>query len=389
MTYIQILEVKRNKMGRNVVFLRSTSIKNDSRITKEVECLKRNGYEVTIFGWDRDGFLGEEKTLELNELSIPVKAFRKKAKYGAGIKSLFKLLQFQVWLTYKLIKIRKNIDIIHACDLDTALPAKFISKIFKKKMVYDIFDYYIDSHHVPKIMESKIENMEIKVINNADITIICTEQRKEQIKKANPKKCIVIYNTPKIDEEKIQQKIIKASNEKFKIVYVGILQNNRLLKEIGEEIKKYENIELHIGGFGKLEEYFLDLSEKYNNIFYYGKMKYEDVLRLEKDADVLFATYNPKVQNHKYSAPNKLYEAMALGKPIIVCKNTGIDKIVDKEKIGCRISYNVKEFIEAVEKLSNDKLLLENIKNKTKKIYNDKYSWRMMEKRLIEEYKKL
>ena len=376
-------------MGRNVVFLRSTSIKNDSRITKEVECLKRNGYEVTIFGWDRDGFLGEEKTLELNELSIPVKAFRKKAKYGAGIKSLFKLLQFQVWLTYKLIKIRKNIDIIHACDLDTALPAKFISKIFKKKMVYDIFDYYIDSHHVPKIMESKIENMEIKVINNADITIICTEQRKEQIKKANPKKCIVIYNTPKIDEEKVKQKIIKTSNEKFKIVYVGILQNNRLLKEIGEEIKKHEKIELHIGGFGKLEEYFLDLSEKYNNIFYYGKMKYEDVLRLEKDADVLFATYNPEVQNHKYSAPNKLYEAMALGKPIIVCKNTGIDKIVDNNNIGFTIDYDAKEFINVINRLMCNLNLQEELSKNAKKLYTKKYEWSQMENKLLEEYEKL
>lgn len=376
-------------MGRNVVFLRSTSIKNDSRVTKEVECLKRNGYKVTIFGWDRDGFLGEENTLELNELSIPIIAFRKKAKYGAGIKSLFKLLQFQVWLIYNLIKIRKSIDIIHACDLDTALPAKFISKIFKKKMVYDIFDYYIDSHHVPKIIESKIENMEIKVINNADITIICTEQRKEQIKKANPKKCIVIYNTPKIDEEKIKQKIIKTSNEKFKIVYVGILQNNRLLKEIGEEIKKHENIELHIGGFGKLEEYFLDLSEKYNNIFYYGKMKYEDVLRLEKDADVLFATYNPEVQNHKYSAPNKLYEAMALGKPIIVCKNTGIDKIVDNNNIGFTIDYDAKEFINVINRLMCNLNLQEELSKNAKKLYTKKYEWSQMENKLLEEYEKL
>ena len=376
-------------MKRNVVFLRSTSIKNDSRVTKEVEVLKRNGYEVTIFGWDRDGFLGEEKTLELNELSIPIKAFRKKAEYGAGIKSLFKLLQFQIWLIYNLIRTRKNVDIIHACDLDTALPAKFISKVFKKKMVYDIFDYYIDSHHVPKRIESKVEKMEINVINNADITIICTEQRKEQIRKANPKKCIIIYNTPKIDEEKIKQKIIKTTNEKFKIVYVGILQNNRLLKEIGEEIKKYENIELHIGGFGKLEEYFLDLSKKYNNIFYYGKMKYEDVLRLEKDADALFATYNPEVQNHKYSAPNKLYEAMALGKPIIVCKNTGIDKIVDNNHIGVIINYNGKEFINVVNKLINNPKLQGELSKNAKNLYTKKYKWTQMEDKLLEEYEKL
>ena len=84
------------------------------------------------------------------------------------------------------MKIRKNIDIIHSCDLDTALPARLISKFFKKKMVYDIFDYYIDSHYVPNKMKKIVENTEIYIINEADLTIICTEERREQIKKAKP-----------------------------------------------------------------------------------------------------------------------------------------------------------------------------------------------------------
>ena len=374
---------------KKVIFLRSTSIKNDSRVIKEAECLKKNGFDVSILGWDRDGFFGDNSKLEVEGIEIPVKVFERKAEYGAGMKSIFKLLQFQIWLICNLLKNRKNIDVIHACDLDTALPAKLVAKFYKKKMVYDIFDYYIDSHHVPKKIERKIENMEINVINSADITIICTDQRKEQIKKANPKKCIVIYNTPKIDQDNISQGIIKSSNNKLKIVYVGILQGNRLLKELGEEIKEYPDFELHIGGFGKLQKYFLELSEKYNNVFYYGQMKYEDVLRLEKDATVLFATYNPEIPNHRYSAPNKLYEAMALGKPIIVCKNTGIDEIVGNENIGFCISYNEKKFIESIKKLSDNNKLQKQFSDNAKKLYNEKYSWKQMEKRLIEEYRML
>lgn len=374
--------------NKKVIFLRSTSIINDSRVTKEAECLQKNGFDVMILGWDRDGFLENDTKLELQEYKIPIKVFKRRAKYGAGIKSIFKLIQFQIWLLYNLLKNKKNIDIIHACDLDTAFPARFIAKLYKKKIVYDIFDYYIDSHYVPNKIRKIVEKTEINIINKADLTIICTEERREQIKKARPKKCIVIYNTPRIDESSINQKIIKSSNNKFKIVYVGILQDNRLLKEIGEEIKKYPDFELHIGGFGQLQNYFLGLSQKYNNIFYYGQMKYEDVLKLEKDANFLFATYNPEITNHKYSAPNKLYEAMALGKPIIVCKNTGIDKLVNNENIGLSILYSEKEFMESVEKLYNNKNSQKQLSYNAKKLYNEKYSWEQMEKRLVEEYRK-
>ena len=378
--------MKGMQINKNIIFLRSTSIKNDSRVLKEVGCLIKHGYNVKVLGWDRDEFLKNNQSINFDNINIPIQVFRKKAEYGSGIKNLIKLFQFQVWLLYNLWKIRKNIDIIHSCDLDTALPARLISKFFKKKMVYDIFDYYIDSHYVPNKMKKIVENTEINIINKADLTIICTEERRKQIKKARPKKCIVIYNTPKIGRNNIKQKVMKSSNGKLKIVYVGILQKDRLLKEIGEEIKKYPDFELHIGGFGQLQEYFSELSEKYGNIFYYGQMKYEDVLNLEEDANVLFATYNPEISNHKYSAPNKLYEAMALGKPIIVCKNTGIDELVKNENIGISISYDAKKFIEVIENLAENKELQKQWSDNAKKLYNEKYSWKQMEKKLIEEY---
>ena len=118
-------------------------------------------------------------------------------------------------------------------------------------------------------------------------------------------------------------------------------------------------------------------------------MKYEDVLNLEEDANLLFATYNPEILNHKYSAPNKLYEAMVLGKPIIVCKNTGIDELVKNENIGISISYDAKKFIEVIENLSENKELQKKLSDNAKRLYNEKYSWKQMEKRLIEEYEKI
>ena len=153
-------------------------------------------------------------------------------------------------------------------------------------------------------------------------------------------------------------------------------------------MKKNNEYELHVGGFGKYEKEFENASNEYNNIYYYGSLKYNDVLNLEKDCDILFATYDPKIKNHKYSAPNKIYEAMALGKPIIVCYNTGIDQLIVSNSIGDAIDYDAKEFIKALKKY-NKKENIKDFEKRAKKLYFDKYSWNSMEKILISEYKNL
>ena len=118
-------------------------------------------------------------------------------------------------------------------------------------------------------------------------------------------------------------------------------------------------------------------------------MTYNDVLSLESECDILFATYDPKIKNHKYSAPNKVYEAMALGKPIIVCKNTGIDELVDQNKIGITIEYNAKDFIKKLDLLLEDSKAIKNMNLTAKKMYTEKYNWKIMEKRLIDAYNEL
>ena len=100
----------------------------------------------------------------------------------------------------------------------------------------------------------------------------------------------------------------------------------------------------------------------------------------------MFATYDPDIKNHKYSAPNKVYEAMALGKPIIVCKDTGIDKLVIENNTGCAIEYNAESFIEGIKLLVLNEENLEKIKINAQRLYNEQYSWKSMELKLLEIY---
>ena len=366
----------------NVYYVRSTSIINDSRASKEIISLIENGYDVTVLGWDRDSRIRDYKLIKINDVNVKSKFFRFKAGYGNSKKNILGLLLFQVWEFVILIKNNKMYSCIYACDFDCGFMSFMVSILSNKKMIYDMYDYYTDSRPMGKKMSKVINKLENSVINFADLSIICGEWRKKQIKDANPKKLIVIHNTPNINFIN-NKKNIKSNSKKLKVVYVGILQSDRLLLEVLEQFKINKNIELHVGGFGIYEKDFLEASKQYDNIFYYGSLKYSDVLQLEKDCDILFATYNPIISNHKYSAPNKVYEAMALKKPIIVCKNTGIDELIKENKTGIIIGYSGKEFIQSVINLSKDKKLLKQLSQNANRAYLEKYNWDKMEQKLI------
>ena len=365
------IEIYKDIIKKNILYLRSTSIINDSRASKEIDFYKKD-YNVSAIGWNR-------QQLEIkDEKNVRYIMYNKKSQYGLGMRNIFKLMFFELWINRITKKHIKNCEIVHACDFDTAYISNRLARKYKKIFIYDIYDYYIDCHNLGPLNKI-VEKLDVKTINRADIVLICTEKRIEQINKANPKKVVVIHNSPQIN--------IKPKNnykeDKVKICYVGILQEDRLLSEIGDIIKENKKLELHIGGFGLYEDKFKKLAEENDNIFFYGSMKYEDVLKLENECDILFATYSPKIKNHKYSAPNKVYEAMALGKPIIVCNDTGIDELVKRLKIGKLINYDAKEFEKAVSNISIDKyneMSQNGIKN-----YIKEYSWEMMTEKLKKE----
>lgn len=185
-----------------------------------------------------------------------------------------------------------------------------------------------------------MKHFEDSIINKADATIICTEERKKQIDGTTPKKLYVIHNTPDVDMEQIE--CDENAHGRLRLVYVGIFGKSRFIDNIAEIVATRDDCEFHIGGYGAgMELYFESMAKTHDNIFYYGRIPYDKTIELERSCDVMCAIYDPSVPNHFYAAPNKFYEALSLGKPLIMARNTGMASIVEEYGIGEVIDFNV------------------------------------------------
>lgn len=372
-----------------IILLRSNSVAPDPAVEKVADAMLSAGHNVKILAWDRLGDSGDTVTVKSGE--IPIVRFNIPAKFGAGIKSFLSLARFQIKLLKWLKHHKKEYDVIHAFDFDTGLVAKYIAKKYSKKLVYHILDFYIDSHGLAnKKIGNIIKKMEFSIINYADVNIICTEKRMEQIKGSCPKKLIIIHNTPQYDLcEQDPDFEIKGDKNKCRIVYVGILAGSRFIKEIADIVSMDDRFEFHIGGFGNMDETLEEYSREFNNIFFYGKLPYSCTLLLEKSCDIMTAIYDPSVANHKYAAPNKFYESLMLGKPVIMVRGTGFDEIIEQNQNGCLIDFSKESLKECLETLVSDSRLRESMGENGKKMYSQSYSWDIMKQRIIDTYAEL
>ena len=380
-----------NSKQNKILVIKSTYGTPDSRCEKEIYSLSKR-HRVDFLGWNRnENYNGVITTpIRINDIILNFYHIGIKTSNGKGFMTMIIPLikfWFREWRFLK--KNVKKYDVIHACDFDAAFPLIFISK--RPPLVYDIFDYYADTHYGPSIILSLIRSLENRIICLSNVTILCSETRKQQIYPACPKKLVIIHNSPpenllqnaKINDHCLKQDIVK-------IVYVGALAKDRFLAEMAEVISERKDIELHVGGIGPLADCLDKMSQIYPNIIYYGQMNYGNVLLLELHCDIMTAIYDPRTPNHRYAAPNKFYESLMLKKPVIMIKNTGMDAYVEKYQLGEVIDVAAEVFKEgftrALDNLIAKKSQWIEMGKRGFQLYQEQFSWQEMERRLLNIY---
>lgn len=377
-----------------VLIARNSDAPTNANIRRVLEALTSAGHSVVVLSRNRacdeslKGYI--KKTIKINNLEIDNYELQLSGKTERGMKNFTTLKSYMDSLKSWMKDNVDKFDAIHAFDLDTGLVAKKIAKSYNKHLVYHIADFYVDSRaKIPGPLKFIIRSMEYSIINYADNTIICTEERKDQIAGSRPRKLTVVHNTPSIDFD-VSSYIDQSMDpdHKLTLAYIGVLSKRRFIDQAVDCMMGMKDSQMILAGGGDLVDFVKERAEKTDNIKYKGKVDYEDTFDIYSKSDLMFAVYNPQIMNHKYSAANKIYEAMLLKKPIIVARGTSMDKIVERYDIGFVIDYDKNEFRDLLYKLEKDRSIIDKKVENMQGVYEN-YSWETMKKRLIDVYSDL
>jgi len=356
-------------------------------VEKEANALASAGYPVRTLGWDRTAALPLQETSAGWEIiRLPIRA-----DFGHGMGNLPQLMRWQWGLWRWLVRHSQEYDLIHACDFDTVLPAMLAKILWGKPVIYDIFDFYADHlRHTPGWIKSLIRRMDLWAINHADTVILADDSRREQISGAHPRRLTVLYNSPEDVAGTMKGEGLRPPGSRLHIAYIGLLQVERGLLEMLEVLRRHPEWSFALAGFGGDEEHILSIAKRLPNVTWHGRIPYERALLLSASADVLFATYDPAIPNHRYSSPNKIFEAMMLGKPTLVAGGTNMDRTIRQTDCGLVVKYGDVEELEAVlSRLADDPALRLRLGENGRRAYEATYDWQLMRQRLLALYAEL
>jgi Glycosyltransferase len=357
----------------------------DPRVKKIIGSLSKK-YSVSVLGWNRDGI--PQKIIDNYLVKLEMFKLRTSTWKASLIRIIIRLLvyfpAFWTWVFIKLLLSRPKV--VHACDLDTVVPCYVYKKIFRKKLVFDVFDRYAMTF-VPKnfkIMYAITNFIEELVTEYSDALIVANGEKVLMSFKKVPRHRQIILNYPYDDSANLSQRPKK--NDLFTIVFTGHIRRHRGLELLIAVIGSLRDIQLVITGREEEKTLFNQL-QGIPNVKYHGLIDDFELLVLQMSCGAMVAFYDPEFFSNNMPLPNKLFEAMMCGVPIIT---NVAQEIVNETQCGIIVEYDNKDQIKkAILTLRDNPQLCKRLGDNGRKAFLEKYNWGNMEQRLYKIYDKL
>jgi len=366
--------------------LLSNPFKPDPRVYKEAKTLSHNGYEIVIFAWDREG--GFKKNEEIN--GIEIKRIQIISKYGTGLKQIFKLLLF--WMrTYQFLR-KEDFEIVHCHDFDTLPIGVIVSEIFRKKIFFDVHDFYfthfLQRRGLNKFFGYLIKGLEKILVKRVDGLIAATPGLSRYYDK------IISSNTPmeviyNFAEKSHFNKIKREAIKEFTISYIGSVRYPKQLINLFEATRDLVGVKVLVVGGGIDLFRIAQVALNYKQVDLHESVPYEDIPKFYERSNVIYAVSDASSLNVKVTYPIKVFEAMICGLPVIVNRGTDAGEFVESNKIGFIVNgNNINEIRKLVSQLKNNPGLCQETGKNAKNLAERKYCWENISGKLIDFYNK-
>ncbi len=346
-----------------VVMLLGNGCAPDPRVEAEARALGRAGARVTILCWDRDGDLPERE-----DRGDGVDVVRLRLISGHGRGSSQALLMPKIWSKFVDAGAQLRPDVVHAHDLDT-LPAGWrLAQRCSARLVFDAHESYPDmlAGNVAGPIRSLCRGLERFLVPRADLLVTVGERLRSHYVQMGARETEIVGNwrdpigAP--DEAERVRQAVRVENGVMEsavfICFIANLTPERRLEPLLEAVERVPGVELVVGGRGAAASAAEEAAARCPRIRYVGLVAPSDVARWTAAADAVYYGFDPENPNARFSAPNKLFEALAAGIPVITARFGEIGEIVASTGCGVLLpEYSSDALVDALEELRDRRRL--------------------------------
>ena len=317
--------------------------------------LMKNGYNVTMLTTSNTIKNNVEKTTidGINVIYLKVAYSQEMSIF----KRLFSFLIFMFKSTYYAF-LQKNIDLVFATStpLSVGFPALIIKKIKKIPYVFEVRDLWPE---VP-IQMGAIKNKLIKKLliwfekliykNAKHVVALSPGMAKGVLKYESASRVSMIPNMSKIDsfwpreKDFNLMKRLGLNTKSFKLIHfgsLGIANGAFTIIESAKLLINNDDFEFVFIGGGSTEHELKDLCTKYNlkNVHFLGAFPLDKTSEIVNLCDVSIISFLD-LPILSTNSPNKLFDSLSAGKPIIVNSAGWTKDLVENHSCGFYVNPN-------------------------------------------------
>ncbi len=388
--------------GKKILMLLQSPFPPDIRLEKEIRSLNAAGYEVIL--------LCNQYRKDDNREFPGCRIIRIKALFrNEKLNRLFNIPLFfnpRFFFAVFNIILKEKPLFIHAHDLPMVPLGLLMKFIFGVPVIFDMHENYPEALRV--FDKKGIHNFLLKnpqgaarlenyCIKNSDHIIVVVEENKKRLagRGVPEEKVTVISNT--VDLNNFNREVSGADNEEFEerfvILYTGTISPERGLETPLEAIKilkeKIPRILLLLVGAGKSVPSLMEKSRNMGleeNVKFIGWQPHDKLARFLALAKICIIP-QPNNDFINTTIPHKMFEYMAMGKPLLVSDALPLKRIISETSAGEWFhSGNSASFAEkAAGMMISEKDYGANGKHWVK----EKYNWQIESENLINLYYRL
>lgn len=376
---------KHDKRSIKVCILSSVHSAFDVRVFhKEARTLARAGYDVTLIAQhDQDEIVNGVKII--------------------GLPRPRNRLHRITWLTLKVfwLALKQRADVYHFHPPEL-LPIGILLKLCtRKKVIYDVHEDWPNEIRTREWIPPVLRRIAARAFGSFERTcarfidgIILAG---DAVRNLSLAKATVIHNYPPLEyfknlDKGIEKKRVERDN--YILIFAGGLVGIRGIYEMIEAIEfasKHYRVKLRL--LGKFVDTTTEARTRalqgFSQAELIGLVPYGDIPKYLSAADVGLILFHP-LPNHVESRPNKLFEYMAAGLPVIASNFPLWKEIVEGNQCGLTVDpLNPREIAQTIEYLLNHPEERQRMGENGRKAVLEKYNWEREAEKLLALYQTL
>lgn len=323
----------------------------DQRVHRTCLTLTENGYDVLLIGRER------KSSLPMPQRPYSVK--RMKLIFETGVPFY---IEFQLHL-FKELLFRKA-DLLFANDLDTLLPNYLTSILKLKPLIYDSHEYFtgvpeLQKNHLKrwtwKLLERLIvPKLEFMFTVNSSIAKLYHDEYGIGVK--------VMRNLPLLRQTtttKTKKELALPEDKSIILLQGAGINVDRGAEEAVEAMQFVNNAILLIIGGGDAIENLKTLAQKLHleeKVKFLPKQPLEELMNYTSIADIGLTLDKDTNINYRYSLPNKLFDYIHAGVPVLASPLVEVKNVIDEYSVGeCIASHEPKAIADKINSMLSDK----------------------------------